>query len=123
MNKLFDTTAFRVSEQGLKIMSKQAEVIAQNISNQDTPGYNAKYLYFEGVLKDAQANTAAKFKKELNIETAVYTDFITNDQPDGNNVDNDTQQALFVKNRLMYDMLFNQLNSEFSLMRTALRKS
>jgi flagellar basal-body rod protein FlgB len=121
---LFDTTAFRVTEQGLKIMAKQNEVIAQNIANADTPGYKTKYLYFEAVLKDKiAARDAEKYKKEMDMATAVYTDETVNDQPDGNNVDNDTQQALFVKNRLHYDLLFNQLNSDFSLLRTAMRRT
>lgn len=124
MAGLFNTTAFRVAEQSLKVMAKQGELIAQNIANQDTPGYKTKYLYFEGVLRDAvNARPDSKYKKQLEIGTAVYTDFVTNDQPDGNNVDNDTQQALFVKNRLQYDALMNQMNSEFNLMRTAMRRS
>jgi flagellar basal-body rod protein FlgB len=121
---LFDTTSFRVAQQALQAVTHQQEIIAQNIANQDTPGYKTKYLYFEGVLKDkVNARAEERYKKELTIGEAIYTDTVTNDQPDGNNVDNDTQQALFVKNRLLYDALVNQLNSQFTLMRTALRRT
>ncbi|GHV49108.1 flagellar basal body rod protein FlgB [Clostridia bacterium] len=121
---LFDTTSFRVAEQGLNVMARQAEIIAQNIANADTPGYKAKYLYFEGILRDELNSRSAGsvVRKRLEIGTAVYTDEITNDQPDGNNVDSDTQQALFNKNRLMYDLLVNQLNSDLTMVRTAMRK-
>ena len=123
MTKLFGTTAFRVMEQGISAMKEQNTIIAQNISNIDTPDYKTKYLYFEGILRDKINNPSHKFQKELSIGTAVYTDKITKGQPDGNNVDNDTQQALFAKNKIHYEALINQLNSEFELLRIAMRRS
>jgi len=123
MAGLFNTTAFRITEQGMKIMSLQNKVIAQNISNADTPDYKCKYLYFEGILRDKiNARATEKYKKELSIGTALYTDTVTKGQPDGNNVDNDTQQALFAKNKIHYDALYNQLNAEFDMIKTAIRK-
>ena len=53
----------------------------------------------------------------------IYTDEKVADQPDGNNVDADTQEALFAKNAIQYEALINQINSEFNMMRTAMRKS
>ena len=35
----------------------------------------------------------------------------------------DRAQALFAKSALQYETLINQINSEFTLMRTAMRKS
>ena len=99
-------------------------MIEQNIVNQDTPGYKCKYVYFSGVLRDKlNASEDTKFKKELHLSSYIYTDDNTYDQPDGNNVDNDTQQALFVKNALLQDALINQMNSEFTLMRTAMSRN
>ncbi|MDR2532482.1 MAG: flagellar basal body rod protein FlgB [Oscillospiraceae bacterium] len=124
MSGLFNTTAFRIVEQGINIMAQSNRIISHNISNADTPGYKTKYLYFEGILRD-KINTRGteKFQKELHMGTAMYVDRITKGQPDGNNVDNDNQQALFAKNRLRYDALVNQLNAEFELLRTAMRRS
>ncbi|MCL2077162.1 MAG: flagellar basal body rod protein FlgB [Oscillospiraceae bacterium] len=121
--KLFGNTAFRVAEQGISIMKEQNVIIGHNISNATTPGYKTKYLYFEGILRDKIDNPTHKYQKELSIGTAVYIDQVTKGQPDGNNVDNDTQQALFVKNRLHYDALINQINAEFELLRTAMRRN
>lgn len=120
---LFDTTAFRVMEQGLSLLSKQQSIIAQNIANQDTPDYKCKYLYFAGALKEKlDENGRATGKKRLELVSTIYTDENTKDQPDGNNVDNDTQQALFVKNAIQYEAIINQMNSEFNMMRTAMKK-
>lgn len=122
MAELFNTTSFRLLEQGLTALKMQQDVIAQNIANQDTPDYSCKYLTFEGVLRDV-IDTNAKYKKTLELQTNLYIDENTNDQPDGNNVDNDTQQALLAKNQLYYDAIINQMNSEFNMMRTAMSKN
>ncbi|MCL2696920.1 MAG: flagellar basal body rod protein FlgB [Oscillospiraceae bacterium] len=124
MSGLFNTAAFRVVEQGISVMAESNRIIGQNIANSDTPGYKAKYLYFEGILRDKiNMRETERFRKELHIGTAMYTDEKTKGQPDGNNVCNDTQQALFAKNKIRYDALINQLNAEFELLRTAMRRN
>lgn len=121
---LFDSTSFRVMEQGIKLLSLQQNIIGQNISNQDTPDYKCKYLYFAGVLKDElDKNGKATGKKRISLESTVYVDENTKDQPDGNNVDADTQQALFVKNAYQYQAVINQINAEFNMLRTAMSRS
>jgi flagellar basal-body rod protein FlgB len=123
MSGLFNTTAFRVVEQGINVMAQQNRLIAHNLANMDTPGYKAKFLYFEGILREkVNARATERFKKELSIGTAVFTDRLTKGRPDGNNVDNDTQQALFAKNKMHHEALINQLNGEFELLRIAMRK-
>lgn len=120
---LFNTTGFRILEEGLRIVNQTQTVINHNIANQDTPGYKCKYVYFGGVLKDKlDAAENAKYKKELHLASYTYTDKATYDQPDGNNVDSDTQQALFQKYGLLQQALINQMNSEFTLMRTAMSR-
>ena len=124
MAQLFNTTSFRLLEQGINVLNRQQTIISQNIANQDTPNYKCKYLYFGGVLKDKlDAVENSKYTKQLEIASAVYVDENTKDQPDGNNVDTDTQNALFAKNGIMYEELINQMNSEFNLMRTAMKRS
>ncbi len=121
---LFDTTSFRIAEQGLHLLSLQQQIIAQNIANQDTPDYRCKYLYFAAVLKDKlDENKMKTGEKRLELASAIHVDNTTKDQPDGNNVDNDTQQALFAKSAIQYEALINQVNSEFTMLRAAMRKS
>ena len=121
---LFNTTGFRILEEGLRIVNQNKEIIAHNIANQDTPGYKCKYVYFGGVLRDKlEAAENSKYKKELHLSSYVYTDNKVYDQPDGNNVDSDTQEALFEKYGLLQQALINQMNSEFTLMRTAMSKN
>lgn len=121
---LFNTTGFRILEEGLRIVNQTQTVINHNIANQDTPGYKCKYVYFGGVLKDKlDAAENATYKKELHLASYTYTDNSTYDQADGNNVDSDTQQALFQKYGLLQQALINQMDSEFRLMRTAMSRN
>ena len=55
---LFNTNAFRITEQGLSVLWQKQQIIAQNIANQDTPGYNCKYLDFYAVLKERMESTS-----------------------------------------------------------------
>lgn len=124
MKGLFNNTAFRIAEQGVSVMAYSNKVIQHNIANADTPGYKAKFLYFEGILRDRiNARATEKFQKELSVGTALYVDKHTKGRPDGNNVDNDTQQAMFAVNKIRYDALINQVNAEFELLRTAMRRN
>lgn len=120
---LFNTTGFRLLEEGIDILTRSQELIGHNIANEDTPGYKCRYLLFSGVLQDKlNAAENAKYKKELHLVDYTYVDTKTFDQPDGNNVDYDTQAALFEKQGLLIKALESQLNSEFTLMRSAMKR-
>ena len=124
---LFNTNSFRVTEQGLSVLWQKQQIISQNIANQDTPDYNCKYLDFHAVLKDRLENTsvlggkAQGGSKEIKLVTRVYEDENTNTQPDGNNVDVDSQSAELAKVQLQYTALKNQMNGEFTRLRSAMK--
>lgn len=116
---LFDNTAFRIAEQGLSVLWRKGQVIQENIANADTPEYNCRYLTFGGILKD-KLRANGTIKKELNLAEALLVDYATNDQADHNNVDSDTQQAEYLKTSYQIDALINQMNGQFSRIRSAM---
>ena len=116
---LFDTTAFRVLEQGMSVLWQKQQIISQNIANADTPDYNCKYVEFSGVLRE-KLRVNGSIKNELNLTYSVITDRATRDQADGNNVDNDTQMAELANAQIQYDALINSMNGNFTRMRSAL---
>ena len=116
---LFDTTAFRILEQGAAVMWQRNKVIQENISNQDTPDYNCKYLDFGGILKD-KLRADGSVKKELNLATQLRIDKLTSDQGDRNNVDSDVQQAEMLKTQYQLDAIINQMNGNFTRIRSAI---
>ncbi len=116
---LFDTTAFRILEQGMNVMWTKQQIIQENISNIDTPDYNCKYLTFGGILKD-KIREDGSIKKELNLAQNVVIDYVTNDQPDHNNVDQVTQMAEYTRTAYQIDAIINQMNGNYSRIRSAL---
>lgn len=116
---LFDTTAFRILEQGMNVVWNKQQIISQNIANEDTPDYKCKYLDFSGILKE-KIRANGTVKQELNLQQRIYVDTSTNDQGDRNNVDHDTQAAELSKISYQLDALINQMNGNFSRMRSAL---
>jgi flagellar basal-body rod protein FlgB len=121
---LFNTTAFRVMEQGIQFTAANTRVIGNNISNIDVPGFKTRYLTFSGVLRERMDNnTNHRFQQQLHIRTNdVWVDEITNGQPDGNNVDYEHQAALLRQNFLRQETLTVQLETEFRMLRTGMRK-
>ncbi len=116
---LFDTTAFRILEQGLSVMWGRGTIIQEKIANADTTNYNCKYLTFEGILKD-KLRANGTVKKELNLAEGLYVDMITDDQADHNNVDSDTQQAEYLKVQYRMEALINSMNGNFSRIKSAM---
>jgi len=120
---LFNTTAFRILEQGLHFTAENKKVIAHNIANVDTPDYKSKYLSFSGVLRD-KINENHKFKKDLHLRiNDIFVDEITKGQPDGNNVDYELQAALLKSNALHQEAIIVHLEGQLNSLRTAMRKN
>ncbi len=116
---LFDTTAFRILEQGMSVLWTKQKIINENISNADTPEYNCKYLDFGGVLRD-KLRANGTVKKELNLVQSLKIDYVTADQADGNNVDSTVQGAELARVQVQYEMLINEMNGNFTRMRSAI---
>lgn len=116
---LFDTTAFRILEQGMNVLWQKQQIIAQNISNSDTPDYNCKFLEFSGVLRE-KLRANGTIKQELNLRQEIVVDRVTRDQFDGNNVDTETQMAELTSTQFQYDALINSMNGNFTRLRSAM---
>ena len=116
---LFDTTAFRIIEQGIAVMWQKGKIHQENIANADTPDYNCKYLTFEGILKD-KLRANGTIKKELNLAQGIFVDYYTIDQADGNNVDSDVEQAEYLKTTYRMEALINQMDGNFTRIRSAM---
>ncbi|MCL1832168.1 MAG: flagellar basal body rod protein FlgB [Oscillospiraceae bacterium] len=121
---LFNTTSFRVLEQGLQYTAENTKVIANNIAHVDTPGFKSRYMSFAGVLRERMdGNTKHKYQQELNIRiNDIIVDDFTNGQPDGNNVDYEHQAAMLRNNALRQEAIMVQLESEFRMLRSAMSK-
>ena len=105
------------------------DVLANNIANEDTPGYKRKDVRFETYLSDAVAGTdsldATVAEIDLNqLNATTYTEHAgLSYRMDGNNVDITTENVELAKNQLKYYTLMNSINQEFTRLKSALKTS
>jgi flagellar basal-body rod protein FlgB len=113
MDRLTDVLNFQA--QALSLRSERQRVIASNIANADTPGYQAREMDFAHALRAATGETAgapalaatraghlqptagARAEAELLYAQPNQTSL------DGNTVDMDRQRAAFADNSVKYE--------------------
>lgn len=105
------------------------ELIANNIANQDTPGYKRQDVDFESQLTEAlkhQKYTSidAKVKNVdfSRLKPRIYTD--SGDfsyRLDGNNVDPEQEQVQLAANQLRYQGLMASLTAEFNNLKAVMK--
>jgi flagellar basal-body rod protein FlgB len=122
-----------ILQSALDASSLRQQAISNNISNAETPGYKAKKVVFEDILKKHLSNqtefagnrTDARhvmIGKMVQIPTATTVENTeTIMQNSGNNVDIDQEMTAMGKNSLWYYTLTQQLNSEFQHLSIAIK--
>lgn len=109
------------------------QAIANNISNAETPSYQAKQVVFEDILREKlsnQSNFTGKRTDDRHFEIGqnggVPAPMVQNSsqgvmQNNGNNVDMDREMAQMGNNALWYYSLTQQINSEFQKLSIAIK--
>lgn len=105
------TTALHVALNGL---DRRQQAIADNIANLETAGFLAHEVAFEDSLRSA---IAAGDPGSASIETSRS---LAPTRTNGNNVNIDMELMANSENQLRQQLAINALNTEYSLMRTAI---
>ena len=102
----------------------RARVIANNIANQNVPGYQREVVRFEELLAEAAHSPA--FAKGVessertrlleSIQPRVEVDRLTPSTPDGNNVSPELEQNAMRENRLLYELYASILQSRNAML-------
>lgn len=112
-------------QSALDASSLRQQVISNNLANAEVPGYKAKQVVFEDILKQKLANKSSFVGKRTDprhffigdssdMPTAqVLQDNNTIMQNNENNVDVDKEMTNMGKNALWYNSLTQQLNNQF----------
>ena len=121
-------------ESALKLRSARAEILAGNLANADTPGYQARDFNFASALNNQMA--AYPGGEELKLTQPLHQDavggvgaggmdvqFRTPTQPslDGNTVEEQVEHAEFMQNSLEYQTSFTRLNGRFRSLMSAIK--
>jgi flagellar basal-body rod protein FlgB len=123
--------ALGIHEQALLLRSKRTEVLANNIANVNTPGFKAREIDFQNVLRQqaGEGNTPNMQRNSpLHFSGAAAPDKVTlsyrqasQASLDGNTVDEQLENAAFARNALDHQASFQFLNGKFSGLMKALR--
>ena len=134
LDKLDD--ALRFQQEALNLRAKRQEVLAANIANADTPGYQARDIDFASELKkvmqrgrDATSVVALTMTSTQHIPAQALTpptaelQYRIPDQPslDGNTVDMDRERTQFADNSLQYQMSLSALSGQIKGMMNVLQ--
>ena len=113
---MFDSVSFVAMNSALDGLSMRQRVIADNVANLQTPGYQAKRVSFEAALADAvrTGSGAARASVARSLEPT---------REDGNNVNLDTETLLNIETTLRYELATRAVDGTFSKLRTAMRTS
>jgi flagellar basal-body rod protein FlgB len=101
----------------LSASALRAEVLANNISNQDTPGYRREIVRFEELLQDRLHNGRDVEGVTPSIEKDMYTPV----RADGNNVNPELERNAMRENRILYETYASILQGRFELLRSAIQ--
>lgn len=130
MNPL--TARLDMHAQALELLSQRQKVLAGNIANADTPGFQARDFDFSQALAQARGQAgamAATSSRHLAIGGApaqsastVQLAWRTPDQPalDGNTVDLDRERAHFADNAMRYEATLRFINQDVRTLLSAI---
>lgn len=108
----FNDVTFRMMQSGLDALSLEQKMILQNLANVSTPGYQAKTVSFEEVLRGTQSSQ----KNGLTIRATVNEEHDPM-RPDENTVDADRESLKLYNNYVQQVAMYNQISDTFSNMR------
>ncbi|BFM16594.1 flagellar basal body rod protein FlgB [Maricurvus nonylphenolicus] len=124
--------ALGIHEQALQVRAQRAEVLANNLTNVDTPNYKARDIDFRKVLSDSMdmgegslAMNTTNGRHQLSEGFGGDGDamYRVPNQPsiDGNTVEEHVEHAEYMRNSLQFQASFTFLNSKFKGLMNAIR--
>ena len=106
----------RLLEKLMSAASLRHKVLANNVSNQNTPGYKRQYVQFEELLRNALESGA----DPLRVTPRVVTDEVTPARPDGNNVNLELEESAQDENVLLFEAYAAILQNRFELLQASI---
>lgn len=98
------------------VTAVRQKVLAQNVANVNTPGYQRLSVAFDETLA-AKMDRNRQNLRGLNPE--IVEDYSTPSRPDGNNVDIDREMLQLNKNTLLNNALLQIVSTKAAMMRRA----
>ena len=107
----------RLLLQLMSASSARGKVIANNIANQNTPGYRRQELLFEDLLRKEMSGVAPDL---ASIEPKLVTDTHSTSRADGNNVQMELEMSTLKENQILYNLYASMLTGRSRMMQSAI---
>ncbi|WNO53678.1 flagellar basal body rod protein FlgB [Stakelama saccharophila] len=114
-----DNSLFGVHGAALMVRSKRMGLLASNIANASTPGYQAKDLDFSEALASVERSGVAGAAHAIDDATKYRVPLQAS--MDGNTVDLSTEQTAFAENAVAYQTTLSFLNGRIGTITRALK--
>lgn len=124
---------FGVHQHALQLRSQRASILANNIANADTPGYQARDIDFSQMLKARMGETSDTLpmagSSNNHMQSLAQADAVngmkfrapTQPSIDGNTVDVDRERTEFTRNTMEFQAAFEFLNGKIKSLLTAIK--
>lgn len=127
MNGIFGNTMY-LTERSLDYLWQRQQVTMNNIANNDTPGFKAKFVTFEDSLRQRLNQVAGRHgtfsERRDGIGSAriiVHGTGEKSSRLDGNNVQVDVESVELVRAQLQYQAQVQSFNSDVNRLRTVIK--
>lgn len=138
---MFDGTSWGktldILQRSMSVNQLRQQVIANNISNVNTPNFKRSEVTYETALRRALESEKEvvplkgrytddkhiRFEKNIDyrdVRPSRVLDFLTTSNVDGNNVDIEVEANNYIKEQLRYEMLVESVNHQFRSMKIVL---
>ncbi len=123
--------ALGVHAHAMELRTQRAEILANNLANADTPGFKARDIDFQRILREqvgqqdslALKTTDGQHLPQGEMQSADALLYRSPLQPavDGNTVETQREIAEFSKNAMDFQASFSFLNSKFKGLTSAIK--
>lgn len=124
-------SALGIHEKALHIRAKRAEVLANNLTNADTPGFKARDIDFKSILRGQMSASSQRMVATNSRHfSAGAADMVSPEllyrnplQPslDGNTVEEQVEMSRFAQNTMDFQASFQMLNGKFKGLKNAIK--
>ena len=113
---------FGIHDKALLLFERRTQLLAENITNADTPNYKARDIDFNSVLRDAkvsQLKLQTTNAGHINMSANELNQHVEYRVPEQNSADNNTvdvqqEKAAFAENNIRYQTTLNILSRRIS---------
>ena len=99
-------------ERYMSLLSTRQKLVAANIANADTPGYQTKDIDFQAELENQIGNTSPNVIEIPGLKT----------KNDGNNVNVDREARMLAENAMRFSVASTLARSELAMVRSAIQE-